>query len=542
LRKELAQVDLQTWIEEYRVTDKGTPFEFYDRNYLIKPMEDLSPQIVIMKAAQVGATEFAINRTLWFCDTHNVKAIYTFPSDKDVKDFSNSRFTPAIRRSPYLKRRMAETDNVGLKQVGQSFIYFRGSWTERQAISIPSDYNTHDEIDFSNPDIKQLYKERLSASKFRWELNISTPTLPGYSVSNMHENSSQNHWFVKCPHCNREIKWCCGFPDIIADVKEQIYYACPKCRKPVDIRQVKGYWLEKYPNRSVKGYHISQTMCPWISASQLMQRKESHRYVKTFYNFNLGLPYAGSNMPFTRPLIMSCIDNRYSVEPSGRNCTMGVDQGDVLWVVISKTEGDKRRIIHLEKIEGDNAFERVAQLMHRYGVIRCVIDAMPNKNPARKLATEFPGRVYMAYYSEVQKDDVRFDEENYKVLINRTESLDAAAAQVTRHQVILPRLDEMVNLFMEHLCNMAKDRQEDKYGQLKEVWVHIGDDHFCHANNYDEIAARCLPRGSLFIGSKDKDLALEEPERISFRPTFNGLEELHYKLQKRRITLEDMDW
>lgn len=528
-----------TWVEEYRVTDKGEQFEFADRSYLIKPMEDLSKHVVMMKAAQVGATEFAINRALWFADTNHVKAIYTFPSDKDVKDFSNSRFTPAIRRSPYMRRRMTDIDNVGLKQIGNSFIYFRGSWTERQAISVPSDYNTHDEIDFSNPDIKELYKERLSASKFGWELDISTPTLPGYGISSFFEKSSQNHWFIKCPSCGKEIKWCCGYPDIIADKDCEIYYACTRCRKKIDHKVVIGYWLEKYPKRQMKGYHISQTMCPWISAAQLVGRAESHKYKKTFYNFNLGLPYAGSNMPLTRPIIMGCIDNRFSLEASGEGCTMGVDQGDVLWVVISKVGGNKRRIVHLEKIEGDDGFERVAKLMYRYNVVRCVIDAMPNKNSARKLAAEFPGRIYMAYYSDIQKDDLKWDEENAKVLINRTESLDSSADQIIKHNVILPRMDESVNLFIEHLCNMAKDRQEDKHGQLREVWVHIGDDHFGHANNYDEIAARGMPRNGIIVVSRDRETLRPD---LSYRSADSGLEELDYKLKRGRLTFRDMEW
>ncbi len=149
-----------TWTRLYRLTDNGEPFEFVDRSYLVQPMEDSSPHLVIQKASQVGATEFAINRALSFADNHQVKVIYTFPTAEDVKTFSNSRLNPAIRGSPYLSRRVGGIDNVSLKSIGDSFIYFRGSWTERQAISIPSDFNIHDEIDFSKPDIKEIDKER----------------------------------------------------------------------------------------------------------------------------------------------------------------------------------------------------------------------------------------------------------------------------------------------------------------------------------------------------------------------------------------------
>jgi len=56
------------------------------------------------------------------------------------------------------------TGGIELKQIGQSFVYFRGAWSERQAISVDSDFNIHDEVDFSKPDIIEIYQERCCLS------------------------------------------------------------------------------------------------------------------------------------------------------------------------------------------------------------------------------------------------------------------------------------------------------------------------------------------------------------------------------------------
>ena len=488
LERELAQVDLVTWTRLYRLTDKGEPFEFDDRSYLVQPMEDLSPHLVIQKASQVGATELAINRALWFADNHQVKVIYTFPTAEGVKTFSNSRLNPAIRGSPYLSRRAGGIDNVSLKSIGDSFVYFRGSWTERQAISIPSDFNIHDEIDFSKPDIKEMYQERLSASKFGWQLDVSTPRYALYGINALFEPSSQFHWFLRCPHCNNWINFCCGYPDVIVTGNGSTFYGCPKCKKEIDRRSSHKEWVAKYPDRSVKGYHISQTMCPWISAEGLLKKRSSYKYTKEFFNFSLGLPFTEESLPYSRDLLMSCIDNRWSMESRGVNCTMGIDQGDVLYVVISTRDGVRRRIVHLERIEEEDGFRRVERLMNQFDVQRCVIDALPNKNSARRLARDFPGRVYLCYYSDVQKDDIKWDKALRKVVVNRTESLDHALQKIIDREIIFPRMTEELNLLFEHLCNFSRDKREDKHGQPVETWIHIGDDHLGHANNYDQIA------------------------------------------------------
>jgi len=155
---------LLKWTKENRVTEKGTRFEFRIRSYLQEIYEESAREIVIMKATQVGGTEFAISKVLWFCTLQEVNCIYTFPTATDVREFVAGRLDPSIAKSPKLKELLGRTDSRTIKEFARGWIYFRGSWNERQALSVPADFIVHDEVDSSSPAILEAYTDRLTAS------------------------------------------------------------------------------------------------------------------------------------------------------------------------------------------------------------------------------------------------------------------------------------------------------------------------------------------------------------------------------------------
>ena len=65
-----------------------------------------------------------------------------------------TRFDPVIADSPELRAKLdAEVDNTGLKRIGGSFLYIRGTFSKNAAISVPADILIHDEVDFSNQEV-----------------------------------------------------------------------------------------------------------------------------------------------------------------------------------------------------------------------------------------------------------------------------------------------------------------------------------------------------------------------------------------------------
>ena len=89
---------------------------------------DLAPRVVVMKGAQVGISEWAINLSLWTADIGHAgrgNALYIMPSGATVGDFVQARVNPAIQESDYLRQRIRpdgstkDPDKVGLRRVGQ---------------------------------------------------------------------------------------------------------------------------------------------------------------------------------------------------------------------------------------------------------------------------------------------------------------------------------------------------------------------------------------------------------------------------------------
>ena len=104
-----ASGSLFDWTLARRLID-GHPFSFEGHDYLRGIYRDESALVVIRKAAQMGASEYAISRALHFAVTRGGRVIYFFPSDNDVGEFSRDRFAPAVAESDYLTGLVRDTD------------------------------------------------------------------------------------------------------------------------------------------------------------------------------------------------------------------------------------------------------------------------------------------------------------------------------------------------------------------------------------------------------------------------------------------------
>ena len=500
------QDHLLPWAADYIRTPKGDLLDFYDHPYLIEIYDDQSKEMIIKKAAQIGISTYAINKSMWFADTHQVSIIYTFPTASDVADFSKARITPVIQASPYLRNRVS--GGIELKEIGKSFIYFRGAWSERQAISVDSDFNIHDEIDFSKPDIIDMYRERMSHSKYALFLALSTPSIPEYGIDYLFQRSDKHEWFITCPQCGE--KQILKYPDSIRGNTKEARYACIKCSATItDDARRNGKWvLTGDKDWGVRGYHISQLMAPWISATEILRKEERSRIrptknltgIRDFYNFCLGEAYGGDNVPLNRDTMLACIQNKYGWEVNGRSTAMGVDQGDKLHVVIYQKEkgSGKPRLIHAAIYD---SFDVLPDLMDKYGVSICLIDALPNKHSARRFTLRYPAKAWLVYYNENQKEFINWkkdtEKREYRVIVNKIESFDNMAQKHKDLNVILPHLDSELDQYIRQMTNWAKDKEEDSRGVVKFVYKKLGADHFANASNYAILGVDKLSTGSL---------------------------------------------
>jgi hypothetical protein len=387
----------------------------------------------------------------------------------------------------------SDTDTVGLKQVGKSFIYFRGMKSKVGMKSVPADMVVFDELDEAPPDGVTMARKRLSASSFQEEIALSNPTIPGYGIDLEFQSSDQKYYMLKCPHCG---EWNCleeSFPDCLLKVGDSVILACKRCRRELD--KSLGQWVAKFPsNKEVSGYQYSQLFSPTVRAVEIWNefvKAQQNGKIALFYNLTIGLAYVTAKEKLTREKVLSLCDSQFPDDPwtnSHEPVFMGVDQGNYLHIVFMKKHGDK--VLTWTAFEKD--FEQLDRYMNM-GVCVCVIDGMPETRKAKEFAARFRGRVFLNYYNANMKGSARWiqddEQEDWRVEENRTESLDASHELLDKGRAALPRRDEMIEEFAMHCANTAKKLDEDiDTGSKRYIWVKLGADHYRHAANYAYIA------------------------------------------------------
>lgn len=518
---------LLSWVMAHDLkTPKGDDLEFVLRPYLIDLYFDNAANIVVQKAAQIGISTWAILDALRFCEMERdpgVTVIFTQPTTDDAQKFSSTRVEPIISASLHLSRQWL--GGVEVRRCGwphPSIIHFRGTWVEKAAYTIDSDQNTHDELDKSKAVVREIYDERLGASKFKRSRDISTPTIPKFGVSRLFDDSDGHEWLVSCSGCSWE-----GQIDYYKHLdRKQCVFRCPRCGKVLN--RARGRWVAARPDSLLRGYHISQCHAPFIAIGpsslkgSLMHKESKTRLKRNFHNFTLGIPSTEGVGQVTREVILQkCFLEDYQHQEAGRGAVMGVDVGNWKYVEIAypekmgvvDSEGMeiiRLRIVHLEKT---TSWSRVKSLMHIYGVQVCVVDASPERDMARNFAREFRGRVFACDYANIS-EPVRWQgKEPYFILAERTQTLNLSADSIIKGYTYLysPPDEEIDDIAVEdgwiqHWENMRLVQyapEETKTGQPLEEWVSVAADHRAHTHNYCRIAALAY-KGDTILPSPDR--------------------------------------
>ncbi len=486
--------------------------DFAEHQYLKEIYTDCNPRIVVEKASQMGISTYALARAIWACDTKGMTVIYFFPTDSDVRDFSQDRFGKLTSQSPALSMLLGRSigrgkpvDNTGLKQIGQGSLYFRGLYHSRggdsgrsgsRIKSIDADFIIFDELDEAQPRQKEAACHRVDHSRYRWILEVSTPTIPGYGIDGEFQRSDQRYWLLRCSRCGHSSCVEDEFPSCLArHATGRVILVCIKCGKALD--PALGEWVARHPGADrIRGYHISQLYSPRADLGEILEEYEDPMVDRTlFYNHRLGMPYIDSRDRLQVSQVLECC----SIDPAGEaqsSCFLGVDQGRRLHAVLgTQAEDGGFKVLRLFELD---SFQELDPLMIDYKVRRCVIDALPNQHSALNFAARFPGRVYCCYYSHSMREKLRWASGGEgRVEVNRTASLDGLFEMIRLEMIQLPPVCMKVRQLAEHCHNMARIQYEDpSTGQVSFRYVRTGEDHFAHALNYCNIA-----------GSGDKKVA-----------------------------------
>lgn len=490
-----AEASPGVWAEKVPIILDGRPFSFVHHEYLRQLYDDNHPFIIQEKAAQLGCTTWALIQSLYNARYKNYKGVlYLFPSRTDTLDFSKSRIAPLITDNPEtFGRWVRDTDAAGIKQIHNTFLYLRGMQSRVGLKSIPVDKIIFDELDEAPQRSVDMALERMGHSEFRETVMLSNPTIPDYGIDKEFKLSNQQYWLLKCPACNNDV---CLEDTInlenltigcIIEFNGETFLACPKCRTRLD--QDVGRWVAKKPGVTDRqGYHFSQLFSYFVSPAEILLKLRTTEHLAEFVNLKLGMAYVEAQNRLSVEEILALCGSEGVASSDPGPCSMGVDQGKDLHVVIGKRRIDypPGQIVHLEVYKD---WEDLDRLMKAFKVARCVVDAMPEIRNARAFAERFPGRVFLNYYQEKRKGAYSWNEEEKLVACNRTESLDSSHNELLKKLVLLPKKSAIVEEFAKHMANVAKKLEtNDDTGSKRYVYVKLGVDHFRHAFNYEVMA------------------------------------------------------
>ena len=506
---------LLDWMRRYRtslVPDR--PFDLEHHPYLVDLYNCTARRVVVMKAGQVGVSEYLISHSLWSADQRRATVLYVFPTDSHVSDFSSARIGPAIEASPYLTSIVIEgraaggqrgADRVTLKRVRDRFVYLRGAkvdvdGTAAQLKSIDADVLVLDELDEMDPRAPEIARKRLGHSQIAEERTASTPTYTGRGIHAEFQLTDQREWQTRCEHCGN---WqTATIQDVVTDWDvlgrpvrwngqgtERAWAACRKCGKELTGA---SQWVTAYPGRDVAGFHVTKFCSPRVDAPAIVKTLESvdETRRKECFNQDLGEPYSPRGGNITDEALDACRREYAHGPEAGKLGVMGIDVGNILYGVI-RGWADKETGEVPQRWAGEiESFEAVPALMRKFGVATVVIDALPETTKARELQAMFrPGVVWLAYYTQHKKqvEYAIWDAEDLSVSIDRTRSLDAMFGRLYAGKATLPGHARDVRDYYKHLKAPVKVVKDGVA-----VYIETGPDHLAHAENYCMIAGSFL--------------------------------------------------
>lgn len=402
----LADLSIHAWIQENGIkNEKGDPIDFKDHLFLFDIYRDRAANLTVMKAAQVGLSTCEIIKNHYDAKSQKMDIIYTLPTDNDVRVFVGGKVNRIIANNPCMLADVADKDSIEQKQVGNSMIYFRGTWTKKAAIMVTADRLAHDEKDASKLDIISDYQARLQHSKHKQTHTFSHPSVPETGVHRDWLESDQKHWFITCPHCNYHqfLNWDLQNPAKMSIDLERKIYVCKKCKGELsdDVRR-NGHWVAKKPGAKISGYWVPMLIAPWVSAADIVAKfQHPDTTPEFFYTKILGLPFAdGSSKLLRKHFLQNLTGSAYAPDTNER-IVIGIDTGLKLDYVL----GDKEGLFFHGEAE---KYDELDALMLRWPKAIAVIDAGGDLIGSRAFAARWPGRVFLCYFEGDKKKNQIF--------------------------------------------------------------------------------------------------------------------------------------
>lgn len=496
------------WVIKHNIKNEaGFPIEFEKRRFLWDIYNDLSPNQALLKPPQIGATVMNTIKSMYVAKKLRRQIIYTLPTQGDVQDMVGGSINRIIAQNPVLLDWIKDHDTVEQKSVGDSIIFYRGTFTSKQAMMIPSGLNIHDEVDASDPNVITQYETRLQAQEDGgWRWYFSHPSLSGHGVDIYWQQSDKKEWYVKCRYC--ELEQVLTWPDSIAlEGEDGPHYCCKGCKEELDdYTRIHGRWKNQdgvewtgqiVGDYKFSGWHVSQLMLYNKSAQQIIDAyNDPQKDKQYFYNYVLGLPYIGSEDRIEPSVVLkNCID--IVNEQEGRTI-IGADTGHGIHYVLMNKDG----VFYYNHATGITAsktpYDEIRDLLRRFPRSIAIFDQGGDLIGVRQLQAEYPGQIFLVFYRKDRKsiDLVQWGEgdEYGKVTVDRNRMMTLVVEQLRDiGRVRLNGTHDEWSEFASHFGNLYREKIISKETREKDnkelygaeyVWKRNGPDHYAHALLY----------------------------------------------------------
>lgn len=512
------------WVIKHKIkNESGIPLDFSKRKFLWDIYNDLSPKQVILKPPQIGLTVANTLKALWVAKKLKRQIIYTLPTQGDVQDMVSGSFNRIIAQNPILMDWVKDHDTVEQKSVGDSIIFYRGTFTQKQAMMIPSGLNIHDEVDASDAQVINQYETRLQAQEDGgWRWYFSHPSLAGHGVDVYWQQSDQKEWYITCNEGHQQtLQW----PDSIDTNTER--YICRECKTPIsDESRINGQWKNRdgvvwdgavAGDFEFSGWHVSQLMLFNKSAKDILKAfNDPQKDKQYFYNYVLGLPFIGSEDKIEpKTVLFNCVDQ---VNDQTDRVVIGVDTGHDLHITCMNKQGVFYYSHETKLTATKSPYDKVRSLLKRWDKSIAVFDQAGELMLTRQLQQEFPGRVFLCYYTKDRKSieliEWGNDEEYWKVRVDRNRLITLIVEQLRDiGRFRFNGTKEEWEPFASHFGNIYREKIEVKESKGKDdrslygseyVWKRNGPDHMVHSLLYAYVGMQRFGGGTATIAdSKD---------------------------------------
>ena len=439
------------------------PVNFEEWRYL-RPLYEAVPEdctdldMVIMKPSQAGASIFAMLFVLWLALRGRYRIGYYLPTDTYAQRFSDTRFIRMVRDNKSINEMAGDATVRGVagtregsmhvRKFGFSLVIFSSIEGIIATEAEPLDATVKDEVQEMSGTAMERLRERLSGSKLKASLSLSTANFDGADIHALYQQTDQREFFTRCGCRDGVALADCWDPrsgplcidegnGTTPSVPQEPFFYCPRCREIIRDPQDGAFRALVPENRRV-GFHWSQMLSPRQTPASILEKWQTRVDVKNFYNRVLGRPFTDpKQQPVTEAQLTAAQNERLEwgrqEADAVENYFMGLDQmgHDIHAIIVAKMRATRKvRLVHLEIVQADNPWLRAGALMEEYRVRVCLVEANPNFNEAHRFAKEFNERVFVINYFDLKDDVVLWgDRPREKVTVRRTE--DEAKTQWT---------------------------------------------------------------------------------------------------------------